>query len=62
MGFDNLNIGPELCEKSKACESPEELLALAKSEGYKLSEAEFETVSGGSWSCSEVSTVDARPV
>ena len=49
MDFKNLDISPELREKAKACKTPEELLALAKSEGYKLSEDELEAVSGGSW-------------
>ncbi|MBQ9004184.1 MAG: Nif11 family protein [Eggerthellaceae bacterium] len=48
MDFENIDISPELREKAKACTSPEELLALAKSEGYKLSDAEIEAVSGGS--------------
>ena len=51
MDFKNLDISLELREKAKACKNPEELLALAKSEGYKLSEAELEAVAGGGWSC-----------
>ena len=51
MNIENLDISPELREKAKACTSPEELLALAKAEGYKLSEAELEAVAGGGWSC-----------
>ena len=52
MDFENLNISPELREKAKACKSPEELLALAKREGYKPSDAEMEAVAGGGkWSC-----------
>ena len=51
MNLENLDISPELREKAKACKSPEELLALAKREGYKLSEAELEAVAGGGWSC-----------
>lgn len=51
MDFDNLDISPELREKAKASKTPEELLALAKQEGYKLSDAEMEAVAGGgSWS------------
>ena len=52
MDFENLDISPELREKAKACTSPEELLALAKREGYKLSETELESVSGGWGTCS----------
>ena len=52
MDLQNLDISPELREKAKACTSAEELLALAKTEGYKLSEAELEAIAGGGWSCS----------
>ena len=47
--MDFKELSPELREKAKACTNPEEMLALAKSEGYKLSEAELEAVSGGAW-------------
>ena len=51
MDIENMDISPELREKAKACKTPEELLALAKKEGYKLSEEELSAVSGGvSWS------------
>ena len=50
--MDFKDISPEQREKVKACQTPEELLALAKKEGYKLSEEELEAVSGGRWSCS----------
>ena len=50
MDFENLNISDELREKAKTCKTPEEMLALAKKEGYKLSEEEMQAVSGGSWS------------
>ena len=49
MDFNDLS--PELRKKAQACTSPEELLALAKQEGYKLSEDELSAVSGGkAWS------------
>ena len=52
MDLENMDITPELREKAKACKSPEELLALAKKEGYKLSDEEMQAVSGGTrWSC-----------
>ena len=55
MDLDNLNISDELREKAKACKTPEDMLVLAKAEGYKLSEAELEAVSGGfKWSCEKV--------
>ena len=47
MDFSNLDISPELREKAMACQTPEELLALAKTEGYKLSDEEMEAISGG---------------
>ena len=49
MNIDDMNLRPELREKAKACQTPDEMLALAKKEGYKLSEAEIEAVSGGGW-------------
>ena len=52
MDFENMDLSPELREKAKECKTPEELLALAKKEGYKLSDEEMAAVSGGSWSCS----------
>ena len=36
-------------KKAADCKTPEELLELAKKEGYKLSEAEMEAVAGGGW-------------
>ena len=51
MDFKDKDISPELREKAMACQTPEELLALAKKEGYKLSEEELASVSGGGWSC-----------
>ena len=51
MNIDDMDLSPELREKAQACTSPEELLALAKQEGYKLSEDELSAVSGGkAWS------------
>lgn len=45
MKYEDLT--PEQLEKEKACETPEELLALAKAEGYELTDAELESVTGG---------------
>ena len=53
MDLENLDISPELREKAKACKTPEELLALAKKEGYKLSDEEMQAVSGGGWTCDD---------
>ena len=35
--------------KVKACNSAEELIDLAKEEGYELSETELEEIAGGAW-------------
>ena len=47
MKIDDMDLSPELREKAKACKTPDEMLALAKAEGYKLSEEELAAVSGG---------------
>ena len=47
MNFEDLT--PEQQEKARACKTPEEILALAKDEGYELSEAELKTVAAGRW-------------
>lgn len=51
MDIDKMDISPELREKAKECNSPEEILALAKKEGIKLTEEQLESITGGSaWS------------
>lgn len=45
MKFEDLT--PEQQEKAKACKTPEDILALAKEEGYELSEEELQAISGG---------------
>ena len=40
MNFEDLS--PELRKKAKACENPEEMIALAKEEGYELSNEELD--------------------
>ena len=52
MNFDDLKT-PELQEKLQTAMSPEELLALARDEGMKLSDDELGDVAGGSWYSSE---------
>ena len=37
--------------KVEACKTPEEMIALAKEEGYELSDKELEAISGGWHSC-----------
>lgn len=39
--------------KLEECETPEQMLALAKSEGFVLSDAQLERISGGEWSGDE---------
>lgn len=59
MDFESLS--EEMKTKAKACTSPEELLALAKEEGYELSDEELEGIAGGaSWICGSVRPGDER--
>ena len=52
--MENNDLTPEQREKVLACQTPEELLELAKSEGYELSEDETSTISGGaSWTAAK---------
>ena len=46
--MDYKDLTPEQKEKALGCKTPEDLLALAKAEGYELSDAELDAVSGGS--------------
>ncbi|MBR3313640.1 MAG: Nif11-like leader peptide family natural product precursor [Atopobiaceae bacterium] len=45
MDFDILS--EEQKAKARACKTPEDMLALAREEGYELSEDELDAVSGG---------------
>ena len=47
MKFNDLS--EEQKAKAAKCKTPEELLALAKEEGYELNDEEIEAVSGGKW-------------
>ena len=50
MEFSDLS--PEVQEKLKGAKTPEEIMALAKEEGYELSEEELDGISGGAcWDC-----------
>ena len=54
MEFENLSS--EQMEKARACKSTEDVFALAKEEGYELSDEELDAVSGGDWDCWSVCT------
>lgn len=43
------DLTPQQRAKLDGCENPEEILALARTEGVELSDAELEAVSGGGW-------------
>ena len=45
--MDLSELTPEMREKVLACKTPEEILALAKEEGYELSDEELDSISGG---------------
>ena len=45
--MDLKSLDPELRAKVKACSTPEEILALAKEEGYALTDEELAQISGG---------------
>ena len=49
------SLTPEQQDKARACKTAEELVALAKSEGYELSDDELTAIAGGgSWvTCSD---------
>lgn len=42
--MDFTNLTPEQMEKAKACKTPEEMLALAKDEGYELTDEQLEGI------------------
>ena len=41
------DASPELIEKAKACNTPEELFELAKEEGVELTEEQMDVIAGG---------------
>lgn len=49
MKFEDLT--PDQQDKARACKSAEDVLALAREEGYELSDEQLEAVSGGDWDC-----------
>ena len=40
-------LTPEQKQKALACKTPEDILALAKEEGYELNDAQLESLAGG---------------
>lgn len=53
------NLTPQQIERAKACKTPDELLALAKEEGYELSDEDLNAVSGGAtWFAEDHGDVD----
>ena len=59
MRFEDLT--PEQKEKAAACKNADELLAIAREEGYELSDDELAAVSGGDWDCWDVCTKYEKP-
>ena len=59
MNLENMDLTPEQMAKAKACQSPEELLALAKKEGCELSLDDLGAVAGGCGSpCNDYVHID----
>ena len=56
------DLSPEQCEKIDACNNVEEILAVAKEEGYELSDSELDQVSGGAWSTYGVNCPECKKV
>ena len=52
MNFEDLQ-NPELQEKLKAAKTPEDILDLAREEGYELSDEQLDSVAGG-WNLTNV--------
>lgn len=48
MNIDDLTEDQKA--KARACKTTDELFALAKEEGYELSEEELDAIAGGKWS------------
>ena len=45
--MDIKDVPEDIRKRAEACKTPEEMLELAKKEGYELSDDELEAVSGG---------------
>ncbi len=42
-------LTPEQMEKARACESSDDLVELAESEGIELTDDQLEAIAGGNW-------------
>ena len=61
--MDINDLTPELREKAANCNTPDELLALAKAAGYELSDEQIESIAGGSdWSCDDDTCTRYKPL
>lgn len=49
--MDYNELAPEIKAKLQECKTADDIAALAKSEGYDLSDEELEAISGGTWGC-----------
>ena len=59
MDFEDLK-SPALREKLKAAKTPEDMLAIAKEEGYELTDEQLDGIAGG-WGCWEDGCADNAP-
>ena len=52
MDFES--ISPELQKKARACQTPDEIVDLAKEAGVELSEEQLDAIAGGDfWNCKD---------
>ena len=51
--MDTEKLNPAVKAKLRGCETPEELFALAREEGYELSDSELEGITGGWGDCGD---------
>ena len=51
--MDYNDLTDEQKAKARMCHSNEELLELAKAEGIELTDEQLDSVSGGTWGCSD---------
>ncbi len=59
--MDFKDLSPELRKKARACSTPEELLELAREEGYELDDAQLDGIAGGDWDCWTVCSQQCSP-